>query len=76
MNILLTGGAGFIGAHTSVEIIQAGHRPIILDNFSNTHPNVLRRIEEITGVLPTLYQGDVRDRALLQRIFREHKIDL
>lgn len=75
MNILLTGGAGFIGAHTSVEIIQAGHRPVILDNFSNTHPNVLRRIEEITGVLPTLYQGDVRDRALLQRIFREHKID-
>lgn len=75
MNILLTGGAGFIGAHTVVELLNAGHTPIILDNFCNAHPNVLTRIKMITGVLPKLYQGDVRDREFLKRIFNENKID-
>lgn len=75
MNILVTGGAGFIGSHTVVELLNAGHTPIILDNFSNASPQVLQRIAAISGQNPLFYQGDIRDRALLQRIFAEHAID-
>lgn len=75
MNILVTGGAGFIGSHTVVELIQAGHTPIILDNLCNASPQVLQRIAAISGQTPLFYQGDIRDRALLQRIFAEHAID-
>ena len=75
MNILITGGAGYIGSHTAVELINAGHTAIILDNLDNSSPKVLQRIQEITGVAPVFYQGDIRDRSILQRIFAEHKID-
>ena len=49
MNILLTGGAGYIGSHTCVALVEAGLTPVILDNFSNSHPAVLQRLEHITG---------------------------
>lgn len=74
MNILVTGGAGFIGSHTVVELLNAGHNPIILDNFSNSSPEVLNRIAEITGQVPVCYRGDVRNRAVLDTIFREYGI--
>ena len=75
MNILVTGGCGFIGAHTVVELLAAGHTPIILDNLVNSSAKVLPRIARISGHTPVFYQGDIRDRALLQRVFAEHKID-
>lgn len=75
MNILITGGAGFIGSHTVVELLNAGHHPIILDNLSNASPKVIERVADITGKTPTFYEGDIRDRALLQQIFAQHSID-
>lgn len=75
MNILVTGGTGFIGAHTVVELLQLKHQVIIIDNLSNSHANVLTRIEKICGEKPQFYQGDIRDRVLLDRIFSEHNID-
>ena len=72
--ILVTGGAGFIGSHTVVELIQAGHTPVIIDNLCNASPKVIGRIAEITGHIPAFYQGDIRDRELLRRIFAEHPI--
>ena len=72
--ILVTGGAGFIGSHTVVELIQAGHSPVIIDNLCNASPQVIGRITEITGHTPTFYHGDIRDRELLRRIFAEHPI--
>ena len=72
--ILVTGGAGFIGSHTVVELIQAGHSPVIIDNLCNASPQVIGRIAEITGKTPVFYQGDIRDRELLRRIFAEHPI--
>jgi len=73
--ILLTGGAGFIGSHTYVELVKAGFEVVILDNFSNARPDVIDRLEVITGAPVTCYTGDVLDRALLTRIFSDHKID-
>ena len=72
--ILVTGGAGYIGSHTCVELIEADYRPLILDNFSNSSPAVLERIAKITGKTPELVEGDVRDRALLDRLFTEHDV--
>ena len=74
-HILVTGGAGFIGSHTVVELLNAGHRAVILDNLCNASPKVVRRIEAITGQAPVFIEGDIRDRALLQKIFAEHQID-
>lgn len=71
--ILLTGGTGFIGSHTCVALIAAGYRVTILDNFCNSEPTVIDRIEAITGVRPALIEGDVRDRDLLRRIFVNHE---
>lgn len=75
MMILVTGGLGFIGSHTVVELIQAGHTAIILDNLVNSSIKVLDRIENITGKRPIFYQGDIRDKDLLQQIFKQHQID-
>ncbi|QQD22542.1 UDP-glucose 4-epimerase GalE [Oceanospirillaceae bacterium ASx5O] len=72
--ILVTGGAGYIGSHTCVELINAGHDVLILDNFSNSNPAVLDRIETITGKRPSLEQGDVRNRELLDRILHQYPI--
>ena len=74
MKVLVTGGAGYIGSHTCVELIEAGHTPIVIDNLRNSNPKSLLRVKEITGRDITFYEGDVRNEALLHRIFDEHEI--
>ena len=75
MAILVTGGAGFIGSHTTVQLLNANHDVVILDNLSNSSAEVLQRIKQITGKEVQFYQGDVRDRLLLQQIFAQHHIE-
>lgn len=75
MNILVTGGAGFIGSHTVVELLKSGHQVIIVDNFCNSDPEVVDKLETITGRHITVYAGNVQDRGLLTRIFTENAID-
>ena len=75
MAILVTGGTGFIGSHTVVELINAGKEVVIVDNFSNSKPEVLNRIEKITGIRPVFYQADLLDKPAIDRIFEEQKID-
>ncbi len=75
MKILVTGGAGYIGSHTVVELLNSRHQVVIVDNFSNSSPGVLSRLRQLTGWQPTLYKGTVQDRRLLHRIFSEHRID-
>ncbi|WP_038216202.1 UDP-glucose 4-epimerase GalE [Xenophilus azovorans] len=72
--ILVTGGAGFIGSHTCVALAQAGYEPLILDNLGNSDIRVVDRLARITGRAPRWIEGDVRDRALLDRIFAEERI--
>ncbi|RTZ43212.1 UDP-glucose 4-epimerase GalE [Candidimonas sp. SYP-B2681] len=72
--ILVTGGTGYIGSHTTVALQQAGYRVVILDNLSNSTPAVLDAIAQITGVKPEFTQGDVRDRATLDMLFDAYKI--
>ncbi|WP_332397213.1 UDP-glucose 4-epimerase GalE [Vibrio metschnikovii] len=74
MSVLITGGMGYIGSHTCVQMIEAGLEPIIIDNLCNAKTEVLNRIEVLTGKKPTFYQGDVRDEALLDSIFSAHTI--
>jgi UDP-glucose 4-epimerase len=73
--VLLTGGAGYIGSHTFVALGAAGYDAVVLDNFSNARADVPDRLEVITGAPVTVYRGDVRDAALLARIFEENPID-
>lgn len=73
-NILVTGGMGFIGSHTTIQLIQNGYNPIIVDNLCNSKPEVLNRIETISGVRPLFYQYDVRDEKHLNEIFDKHDI--
>lgn len=75
MNILVTGGAGYIGSHTTLQLLQAGLNPVVLDNFCNSKPAVLERIARLAGRAPTLVQGDIRDAQLLARVLRDHAID-
>ncbi len=75
MNILVTGGVGFIGSHTVVELIEAGHTPIIVDNLCNSSIKVLDDIEAITGIRPKFYEIDIRDRSGMDLIFSENKIE-
>ena len=72
--ILVTGGLGFIGSHTVVQLIENGYEPIIVDNLVNSKLEVLNRLEKITGVRPAFYQYDVRDEANLDKIFAENNI--
>ena len=74
MNVLVTGGAGYIGSHTCVELIEAGYTPIVIDNLSNSNPESLNRVKQITGKEVCFYEGDVRDEAKLEQIFAEHEI--
>lgn len=74
MTILVTGGAGYIGSHTCVLLLQAGYNVVIIDNFDNSHPEVVRRIAKIAGREPLFCQtGDVRDRELVQEILEKYK---
>lgn len=70
--ILVTGGTGYIGSHTTVELQQAGYEVIIIDNLSNSNINVLDGIEHITGIRPEFIQGDVTDINTLKKLFEEH----
>jgi UDP-glucose 4-epimerase len=72
--ILVTGGTGFIGSHTCVALAQAGHDFLILDNLSNSRADVLDRLAPLCGRRPAFVHGDVRDAALLERVFAEHSI--
>ena len=74
MKVLVTGGMGYIGSHTCVQMIEAGLEPIILDNLCNSKEAVLERVETLTGTKPTFYQGDIRDREILDQVFSEHKV--
>ena len=73
--ILLAGGAGYIGSHTAVELLNAGYEVVAADNFCNSSPEAIRRVEEITGKPVQLYEADIRDGERLSQIFRENKID-
>ena len=75
MAVLVTGGTGFIGSHTVVELINAGYEPVILDNLSNSSIKVLDRIEELTGKRPIFYEADMLDEDALNRIFDNEKIE-
>ena len=75
MKILVTGGAGFIGSHTCVELLEAGHDVVILDDLSNASGTVVDKIETIMGKRPAFYQADAKDRAVLHEIFTAHRID-
>lgn len=75
MSILLTGGAGFIGSHTAVEMINAGYDIIIADNLSNSSEKVIDRIEQITGTRPKFYKVDVSNKEDVRKIFEENKIE-
>ena len=75
MAVLVTGGAGYIGSHTVVELIEANREVIIIDNFSNSKPEVLNRIEKITGKRPKLYECDLLDLEATRKGFAENEID-
>ena len=75
MTVLLTGGAGYIGSHTAVELLSAGHDVIIADNYANSSPIVAQRITQITGKPVKCYEADAADPAALERIFQENAID-
>ena len=75
MNILVTGGAGYIGSHTCVELLESGYNVIVIDNLCNSNPESLNRVRELTGKEVKFYEGDVRDEALLKKIFAENAID-
>jgi len=75
MAILVTGGAGFIGSHTCVALLQAGETVVVLDNFSNSSPEALRRAEQLAGRPLYLQQGDLRDKPLLDAMLRQHSVE-
>ena len=74
MKILVTGGAGYIGSHTCVELLESGYGVVVIDNLSNSNPESLKRVETITGKSVRFYEGDVRNEALLKTIFAENEI--
>lgn len=75
MAILVTGGAGFIGSHTCVELLENGYEVVIVDNFINSKPEALNRIKQITGKDFKFYEADLLDKAAVETIFKENKID-
>ncbi|MRD46425.1 UDP-glucose 4-epimerase GalE [Caenimonas koreensis DSM 17982] len=74
MNVLLTGGAGYIGSHACIALVEAGHTPVILDNFSNSQPAVLGRLQAITKQAVTCERGDVLDTEFVEVVLRKHAI--
>ena len=75
MNILLTGGAGYIGSHAAVALLEAGHSVVCFDNYANSKPDIAVQLEQITGSQPILIEGDIRDRTALDALFSAHAID-
>ena len=75
MAVLLTGGAGYIGSHTAVELLSAGYQVVLADNFCNSSPKVPQRIEQLTGKPAPIYQLDVRDADALEQVFKENQVD-
>ncbi len=75
MKILVTGGTGYIGSHTVVELLNANYDVVVIDNFSNSKPEVIENIRKITGKDITFYEGDVCDKELLRKIFKENEIE-
>ena len=75
MSILVTGGAGYIGSHTVIELLNAGYEVVVLDNLVNSSKESLKRVEEITGKKVTFYEGDIADRELLKKMFEAENID-
>ena len=75
MAILITGGAGYIGSSTCIELLNAGEEIVVADNFSNSKPAALERIKEITGAEFKSYSADMRDKDALERIFEENDIE-
>ena len=74
MNVLVTGGAGYIGSHTCVELLESGYGVVVIDNLCNSNAKSLERVQTLTGKSLKFYQGDVRDEALLKTIFAENDI--
>ena len=70
MNVLVTGGAGYIGSHTCIELLESGYGVVVIDNLCNSNSKSLDRVRELTGKDVAFYEGDVRDEALLRKIFR------
>ena len=75
MNILVTGGAGYIGSHTVIELIKAGHDVVIVDNLVNSSRISIKRVEEIVGKKLPFYEVDIRDRNGLEKVFAENRFD-
>ena len=75
MNILVTGGAGYIGSHTLIELIEAGYTPVVVDNLSNSSPEALKRVEKITGAKIPFHKLDLRNEEELKKVFAKHKFD-
>ena len=75
MNVLVTGGAGYIGSHTCLELLECGYGVVVIDNLCNSNPESLERVQALTGKSLKFYKGDVRDEALLRTIFAENAID-
>lgn len=75
MKVLVTGGAGYIGSHTCVELLQAGYDVVVVDNLANSHYESLNRVAQITGKKPDFHQVDICDKLALNRVFEDHKID-
>ena len=73
--VLLTGGAGYIGSHTAAELLEQDYEVVIADDFSNCTPDVIDRLEQITGRRPVCYAADVADRDAMERVFSEHHVD-
>ena len=75
MKILVTGGTGYIGSHTVVELLNADYDVVVIDNFSNSKPEVIDNIKKITGKDFTFYEGDACDKEFLRKVFTENEID-
>ncbi|NOI29712.1 UDP-glucose 4-epimerase GalE [Vibrio coralliilyticus] len=75
MNVLVTGGMGYIGSHTCIQMIEARMTPVIFDNLYNSKKSVLKRVEQVTGVAPSFIEGDIRDKQALVAVMKAHQIN-